>query len=232
MKALLLSCSFLNEGEYLKYAEVPLKKFLEGCPSGHILFVPYAVSDYDTKTERARKFLSTLKPDWGSAMIALHHVGDIKDALRMQDIKAIFVTGGNTFRLLKTIQDLDILGDIRSAIGNGAGYIGVSAGANLACPTIMTTNDMPIVQPRDFNALRLVDFQINPHFPTEETDNIRKQLIVEYINENNRDVVGLPDGSLIEIKGDVIKIEEGDATLFSSNDLGSGKIMHAGDVLS
>jgi dipeptidase E len=228
MKLFLLSCSFLGDRAYLDYAKDSLTQFLEICPPGHIVFIPYAVSDYDAKTERAREFLSALKPEWGSALIGIHRVDNAKEMLRTRNIKAIFVTGGNTFLLLRKLQELELLGDIKSAVENGAGYIGVSAGANLASPTIMTTNDMPIAEVKGFNALGLVDFQINPHFVQDGSDHLRIERITEYIKENHHSVVGLPDGAMIEVDGDTVKLQGSDATIFNKND-SSSSLWHVGD---
>ena len=124
---------------------------------------------------------------------------------------AIFTGGGNTFRLLKTLYERDLLDVIRTRVRGGVPYIGSSAGTNIACPTIKTTNDMPIVFPPSFDALGLVDFQINPHYldPDESSTHkgeTREQRILEFLEENDTMVVGIREGS-------ALRVENGMATL-------------------
>jgi dipeptidase E len=129
----------------------------------------------------------------------------------LPDNPAVFVGGGNTFRLLKTLQDGGMLDQIRRRALDGMRYMGSSAGANLAGPTIKTTNDMPIVQPADFNALGLVGFQINPHFIDADPNSkhmgeTREKRIAEFHEENPLTVIGLREGSWIVV-------DQGRATL-------------------
>jgi dipeptidase E len=129
----------------------------------------------------------------------------------LPDNPAVFVGGGNTFRLLKTLQDGGLLDQIRRKVLDGMRYMGSSAGANLACPTIKTTNDMPIVQPADFHALGLVTFQINPHYIDADPNSrhmgeTREKRISEFHEENDLTVIGLREGSWIVV-------DQGRATL-------------------
>ena len=118
--------------------------------------------------------------------------------------EAVFVGGGNTFRLLKTLQETDLLVAIRRSVDDGLLYMGASAGSNIAAPTIRTTNDMPIVQPISFDALGLVPFQINPHYidpPTGPTHmgETREERLVEYLEEKETPVVGIREGTWLRV---------------------------------
>jgi len=132
---------------------------------------------------------------------------DAVGARQVESAEALFVGGGNTFRLLRTLQIARLLGPLRRRALAGVPYLGASAGINLAGPTIRTTNDMPIVEPRGFEALGLVPFQINPHYLDPEPGSThmgetREQRIVEFLEENDRVVVGLREGGWIHVDGD------------------------------
>jgi dipeptidase E len=123
-----------------------------------VLFIPYALQDYDS-------YLGKIKErglDAGYRLVGIHQVPDPLAALA--EAQAVFVGGGNTFRLLDTLQQQCLIEPLRSHVRGGLPYLGVSAGTNIACPTIMTTNDMPIVWPASPQALGLIPFQINPHY--------------------------------------------------------------------
>ncbi|MEZ5312538.1 MAG: dipeptidase PepE [Thermoanaerobaculia bacterium] len=157
MTRLLLFSNSTNHGEgYLDSALPEMLGLLAGI--GRVLFVPFALHDragYTTKF-RSRLVEAGVEVDEATA--------DLSGRRRVDSAEAVFVGGGNTFRLLKTLQDADLLAPLRERALAGMPYMGASAGINLAGPTIRTTNDMPIVEPRDFDALRLVPFQINPHY--------------------------------------------------------------------
>ena len=118
----------------------------------------------------------------------------------VDETDAIFIGGGNTFRLLKALQDLDLIEPIRHKISSGAPYIGSSAGSNVAGPTIKTTKDMPIVQPRSFDSLGLVPFQISPHYLDPDPNSThmgetQEERIQQFLEENDTPVVGIREGA-------------------------------------
>ena len=148
------------------------------------VMIPYAQSDHDRATAR---FSDWLAPH-GVDITGVHTTGD--PAAAIANAEAIFVTGGNSFRLVAALHRLSLLGPVRSAIDRGIPYFGASAGANVACPTIRTTNDMPIVQPPSFVAFDLVPFQINPHYidpppPEARVGETREERLKEFLEEND-----------------------------------------------
>ncbi len=168
-----------------------------------VLFVPYAgVSvDWDSYHQRVNDRFQSL----GYRTLAIHKQPDALKAI--EDAGAIIIGGGNSFYLLHHLQQNKLLQAIRSKVENGCPYIGWSAGSNVACPTIMTTNDMPVIEPADFKALNLVPFQINPHYTEKGISGhggeTRKMRILEYLEINpGMTVLGLPEGSLLEIQQD------------------------------
>lgn len=166
--------------------------------SGSIVFIPYAAVgfSYQEYTDKVNLALK-LK---GIEVINLDSVADKKEAIA--NATAIFVGGGNTFHLLKTLQDEKLISSIQNAVASGTHYVGWSAGSNIASPTICTTNDMPIVQPNSFDSLGLVDFQINPHYTEGVIENhggeSRILRLQEYLAANtNQQVVCLPEGTYL-----------------------------------
>lgn len=205
MKLLLLSNSTTQGYTYLEHAFDAIKNYF-GTSVKKIAFVPYAgvTINWDDYTAKVAGVFSQL----GYEIISVHS-GDPESIIESAD--AIAVGGGNTFNLLKTVYDNGIFDIINSKVLAGMPYIGWSAGSNLACPTIRTTNDMPIVEPPSFNAFELVPFQINPHYldahPEGHHGETREQRILEFL-ELNRDiyVVGLREGSMIQIIDDKIEL--------------------------
>src|SRR3954464_8163089 len=161
-RILLLSTSTLFGGGYLDYAEAEIRDFFKNV--GQVLFVPFALRNQEAYAERTRERLARM----GYQVDSLHQGSKARPAL--EKAEAIFIGGGNTFRLLKTLYDLNLLDVIRERVNAGMPYMGSSAGSNVAGPTIGTTNDMPIVQPPSFEALGLVSFQINPHYVDPDPD--------------------------------------------------------------
>ena len=193
---LLLSTSTTFGSGYLEYAEAEIRAFL--AETNRVLFVPFALHDHDRYAGRVSSRLGAM----GYGVDSLHAAADMHGAVAAAE--AIFIGGGNTFRLLKGLYDHDLLGAIRERVAAGARYMGSSAGSNVATPTIRTTNDMPIVEPPSFAALGLVPFQINPHYLDPEPGSThmgetREERIVQFLEENDTPVVGLREGAMLHI---------------------------------
>lgn len=200
---LLISSSVCYGNGLLDHAETEIKHLLKG--ESHILFIPYALKDYDTYTDNMQKRFSQM----GIGVDAIHRSRNPKQSVL--SAQAVFIGGGNTFRLLSSLYKHDLLDGIRKRINSGMPYIGSSAGTNVACPTIATTNDMPIVFPPSIRALNLVHFQINPHFfPADPASThkgeTREQRIIEFHEENSTPVFGLPESSMIRVDGSRITL--------------------------
>jgi len=194
MRVLLISTSTVHGGGYLDHAEEELRKFLGN--SRTVLFFPFALHDHDSYAARASARFREMR----YTMTSAHSVNDPARAIAETD--AIFIGGGNTFRLVKALQDLDLIEAIRRRVREGAPYIGSSAGSNVAGPTIKTTNDMPIVLPRSFDAIGLVPFQLNPHFQDPDPNSThmgepREQRIIQFHEENETPVLGLREGAWV-----------------------------------
>lgn len=192
-RLLLISNSTLHGSGYLDHAEAEIRDFLGDVK--RVLFVPFALYDRDAYAATARDRFARM----GYELKSLHDAGDPLRAVA--DTQAIFVGGGNTFRLLKTLYDRELLTPIRQRVANGMPYVGSSAGSNIVAPTIKTTNDMPIVQPPSFDALGLVSFQINPHYLDPDPNSkhmgeTREKRLQEFLEENDTPVLGLREGAI------------------------------------
>ena len=192
-RLLLISNSTLFGSGYLDHAEAEIRNFLGDLK--RVLFVPFALYDRDTYTLTARDRFKRM----GYEVTSVHNAVDRFQAL--SDTGAIFVGGGNTFRLLKTLYDQSLMEPIKQRVAGGMPYIGSSAGSNIAGPTIKTTNDMPIVQPPSFDALGLVSFQINPHYLDPDPNSrhmgeTREKRLQEFLEENDTPVLGLREGAM------------------------------------
>ncbi|MGZ5023844.1 MAG: dipeptidase PepE [Chthoniobacterales bacterium] len=196
-RLLLLSTSTIFGGEYLDYAEAEVRDFLGDAK--RIVFVPFALHDHDAYAGRVRKNFAQI----GCTLESVHRASDMRAAIQNAD--AIFIGGGNTFRLLKSLYDHDLLGTIRERVKNGTPYMGSSAGSNVAGPTIKTTNDMPIVQPPSFDSLGLVPFQINPHYLDADPNSThmgetREERLLQFLEENDTPVIALREGAMLRIE--------------------------------
>ena len=199
MKLLLISSSLVHGYGYLDHAEPELRRVLDGVRA--VAFVPFAQADHEGYTATVRKRLGAMGFD----------VTRVRDRSDVESAEAIFIGGGNTFRLLNQLYERDLLDAIRTRVKNGMPYIGSSAGTNVATPSIRTTNDMPIVYPPSFDALGLVPFQINPHYldPDPNTTHhgeTREQRILEFHEENTTPVVGLREGSMLDVRDGVVTL--------------------------
>ncbi len=196
-RLLLISNSTLHGSGYLDHAEAEIRNFLG--KADRVLFIPFALDDHDSYAAKARDRFRAM----GYALDSIHEVSIQRQAVEAAE--AIFIGGGNTFRLLKALYDFNLLTAIRRRVEEGMPYVGASAGSNVAGPTIKTTNDMPIVEPPSFNALGLVSFQINPHYLDPDPDSThmgetREERILQFLEENDTTVVGLREGAIIRIE--------------------------------
>ncbi len=199
MKILLISNS-TNAGEpYLQHCIDQIRETLKGVNT--VLFIPYAAVTFSF--DEYEKDVQAEFQKFGVKVRSIHHEKFPKEAVKQAE--AIVVGGGNTFKLLKLIQQNDLIETLRYRIFNGIPYIGWSAGANVACPTICTTNDMPITEPDNLSAFNIVRFQINPHYldanPAGHAGETREQRLIEFLEMDPYVyVVGLREGSMIKIE--------------------------------
>src|ERR1700756_3876087 len=197
-RILLISNSTLYGSGYLDHAESEIRDFLGSAT--RIVFVPFAVHERGKYAAQARARFHAM----GYDLTSLHDVSNPRRAVAEAD--AVFVGGGNTFRLLKGLYDFDLLEPIRHAVAEGLAYVGSSAGAIVAGPSLRTTKDMPVVQPPCFAALRLVDFQISPHYldPDPHSTHMgetQEERILQFLEENDAPVVGLREGGMLCVEG-------------------------------
>jgi dipeptidase E len=198
MNLLLLSNSTNHGAGYLDHAIAEVKSVLGD--GRRVAFVPFALADHQAYTAKVTARLE-------KEHIEVDRVTPDADGRGVIDrCQAVFVGGGNTFRLLDALQRSTLLHVVRERVIAGMPYIGASAGTNIAAPTIRTTNDMPIVQPASFEALSLVPFQINPHYldadpASSHMGETRETRLREYLEENQVPVVGLREGAWIRVAG-------------------------------
>jgi dipeptidase E len=200
---LLISNSTLHGRGYLDHAEKEIRRALEGVRT--VLFVPYALHDRDGYAAKARARFEAM----GFDLEPVHEAPDPVRAVEKAD--AVFIGGGNTFRLLKALYDSKILLSIRERVADGMTYIGSSAGSNVSCPTIRTTKDMPIVQPPSFDSLGLVPFQISPHYldpdPTStHMGETQEERILQFHEESDTPVAGLREGAMLRVLDGSIRL--------------------------
>lgn len=182
---------------YLDYPKYEIRKFLGEKPV-NALFIPYAAVTfsfdlYESKVEERFNEI-------GHHVTSIHHFNDPVEAV--QKAEAIVVGGGNTWQLVRMMHENRLMEAIRNKVKNGTPYIGWSAGSNVACPTLQTTNDMPVTDPKGFDCMGLVPFQINPHYldtnPIGHGGETREQRIEEFLEINPKiTVVGLREGSIL-----------------------------------
>ncbi len=202
MKLLLISNSTNAGEEYLTYPMPHIKNFLDG-KIKKILFIPYAAVTFSFD-EYQKKVQERFTP-LGIEVDSIHNYAPEERKKAILDAEAFVIGGGNSFNLLKLMQQDDILESIRYQCLKGIPYIGWSAGSNAACPTIKTTNDMPIVEPDSFHAINLVRFQINPHYldanPEGHAGETREMRIEEFMVANPYIyIVGLREGTILKLE--------------------------------
>lgn len=193
---LALSSSRVGESEYLETALAGIKMLLGDAPL-KIVFVPFALAskEYDAYGEKVREGLKTLG-------YSIETISEQNAAQKLMHADCIMIGGGNTFKLLHDLYAFGVVDIIKDKINAGTPYIGWSAGSNLTGPTICTTNDMPIVQPKSFDALNFFPFQINPHYtnvrPPGHHGETRDDRLLEYLLLNpTQKIVALPEGTAL-----------------------------------
>jgi dipeptidase E len=204
---LLASTSTLFGGQYLEYLHDEIKDVFNGVDE--IVFIPFARPSglsHDDYTAKAAGYFATLAIN----VKGLHLFADPADAL--QQAKGVFTGGGNTFLLAKQMQELNLFPVLKQRVESGMPYMGASAGSNIAGLNIRTTNDMPIVFPPSFDAMGLVNFNINPHYldpdPTlKHNGETRETRILEFLTQNEIPVVGLREGSWLRIKDNKVQLK-------------------------
>lgn len=219
MKNLIIaSTSTLHGGDYLEYILPELKVHFSSCRS--ILFIPFAqpggISHTDY-TSKVREAFASINID----VKGLHEFEDYKKAV--QEAEGIFTGGGNTFLLVSQLYKFDVMDILAETLKSGTPYLGTSAGSNITGLSMQTTNDMPIVYPPSFQTLGLLPFNINPHYldPDHHSKHMgetRETRIKEYHAFNTVPVLGLREGSWLDVKGDVIILKGTlDARVFRRN---------------
>ena len=207
INAILASTSTVHGSSYLEYLEDELKTLFKDC--NEVLFIPYARPDgltYDEYTSKAEGAFKKI----GIELVGIHKMANPVQAIK--NARGIFTGGGNTFLLLKTLHDLKIFSDLKTAILQGTPYLGTSAGSNICGQTIGTTNDMPIVYPPSFDGLGIVNFNINPHYLEKDPKSThmgesRETRIKEFLHFNSIPVIGLKEGSFLKVNGSEVMLK-------------------------
>ena len=207
MKKLLLISNSTNYGEeYLSYTKSNIRDFL-GKTYKSVLFIPFAgvIVNWDDYTAKVASVFNEL--DYKVDPIHKHD----DPILAVKNAEVIVIGGGNTFHLVYLLHKTGIMNAIKEKVNSGTPYIGWSAGSNVACPTLCTTNDMPVIQPANFNCIGLIPFQINPHYTDfiqpNHAGETREQRLQEYLKVNQEmNVVGLREASMLKVEGNSMKL--------------------------
>jgi dipeptidase E len=207
MQLLLLSNSTNQGEEYLGWPQEILSHFIAKNNIKSCLFVPYAgvTTAWDDYTSKVRAVFAL----WDCSVDSVHTSEN--PVLAVSQAECIVVGGGNTFRLVQMMHETGIMAAIRAKVLSGTPFIGWSAGSNVACPTLCTTNDMPIIQPESFKTLNLIPFQINPHYldanPEGHGGETREQRINEFQALNTKVVVvGLREATALQLDGENLQL--------------------------
>lgn len=208
MKNLIVASTSTIHGEaYLDYLLNTINKQFGN--TSEVLFIPYARPggiSHDEYTSKAGEAFRKID----KKLTGIHSFEDPTTAI--QQAKGIFTGGGNTFLLVKMLHDLKLMDVLRNAIFNGTPYLGTSAGSNICGINMQTTNDMPIVCPPSFKTLGVIPFNINPHYldPDPSSTHMgetRETRIMEFHTQNTIPVVGLREGSWLEVDGEKISLK-------------------------
>lgn len=212
---LLISNSTMAGAPYLEWCKDYIKDFHQNLGISKVLFIPYAgvnlvpsgpAESYDLYEQKVTSVFSTL----GLEVSSIHRAADPIEAVN--NAQAISVGGGNTFHLVYMLHKLGLISPIRERVMQGIPFSGWSAGANVACPTLRTTNDMPIIMPASFDCFNLIPFQINPHYldahPQGHGGETRQQRIEEFLAVNQEQVVvGLREGCLLNLQNNTLQLK-------------------------
>ena len=212
MNILLASTSTLFDGNYLEYIKNEITELFSGIDE--IIFVPFARPggiSHDDYTAIAFKFFAELN----IKVKGLHEFSDMKQGVN--NAKGFFTGGGNTFLLVKTLHENNLMSLIKQNVEAGKPYLGSSAGSNIGGKNMKTTNDMPIVYPPSFDCMGLVPFNLNPHYldanpELKHNGETRETRIKEFLTQNDTKVVGLREGNWIKRIGDKITVEGSEST--------------------
>ncbi|MDH5827211.1 dipeptidase PepE [Sphingobacterium faecium] len=205
-RLLVISTSTIHGSSFLAYIKDDFVDFIQ---TDELIFVPYARPSGISYADYTANVQSALA-EKGITVKGLHTFSDKKEAIKQA--KAIFIGGGNTFLLLKTLYELDLIGDLKTAVAAGVPYVGTSAGSNLTGLTIGTTNDMPIVYPPSFDALQFLPFNLNPHYLDPDPNSThkgetRETRINEFHQFNSQAVLGLREGSWLHVENGEIQLK-------------------------
>jgi dipeptidase E len=201
---LLISNSTVHSSGYLDHVEAEIADFVGD--RVRVVFIPYALHDRRTYSAQAEARFRKM----GLELTSVH---DVSNAMRaIEEAEIVFIGGGNTFRLLHELHQYHLIEPIRRAVRAGVRYIGSSAGSIVACPSLKTTKDMPVVQPATFEALGLVPFQISPHYldPDPSSTHMgetQEERILQFLEENVEPVIGLREGSFIRVDHDAVLLK-------------------------
>ena len=218
MNVILASTSTLYGGNYLEYLKDEIALLFKEIDE--VIFIPYARPSgisHEEYTAKAAVFFNTMNIQ----VKGLHEFNRPEKALN--EGKAYFTGGGNTFLLVKTLHELNLMNVLRDNVLSGKPYLGCSAGSNIGGLNMKTTNDMPIVYPPSFDCMGLVPFNLNPHYldphpEIKHNGETRETRILEFLTQNKTKVVGLREGNWIRIKGDAIAVEGTELTRIFEND--------------
>ncbi len=214
-KQLLLISNSTNPGEaYLEWSRPHITAFLKNKSVKNILFIPFAGVNLNPEGVNPSyiQYTKKVKAVFNELGYDIYSIVDVFDPIKaVKEAKCIMIGGGNTFFLVAMLYRWKIIDLIRDKILQGTPYIGWSAGSNVACPSIRTTNDMPIVQPESFNTLDVVPFQINPHYldanPQGHGGETREQRIMEFLAVNPLfKVVGLRESTALVVNDNHIEL--------------------------
>lgn len=220
MKSIIIaSTSTLHGGNYLEYLLPTLQSHFKNCST--ILFIPYARPSgisHDEYTKKAVQAFASIN----IKVQGIHEFENPEEAI--QNAEGVFTGGGNTFLLVTQLYKNKIMQLLAEKVKNGTPYLGTSAGSNICGLSMQTTNDMPIIYPPSFQTLGLIPFNLNPHYLDPDANSqhmgeTRETRIKEFHAFNAIPVLGLREGSWLEVKGNKITLKGAlKARLFKQNE--------------